>query len=448
MAHLTLGTHTLHILLADDTRSTALPLAACLKQQGHRITHVLNGQAAVEAFVAERPDLILMDVVMPVMDGIEATRQIKALAGGSWVPVVMLTSLDRVNEVVHGLDAGADDYLTKPVQLPLLEARIRAMQRIALLQRNLSSILDNVLEAILSIDEQGRISSYNPAAERIFGYTAAEVMGRNVSMLMPTPYAREHDGYLQRYLHERTPRVIGSGRKVRGLRKNGETFPMRLSVTEIREGEVSRFIGLVVDISLEEADRERIEFLARHDTLTSLPNRTYFNSVMEELCTEGGNALHALLFIDLDGFKPINDSLGHDAGDEALRIAAQRLRQTLKAEDFVARLGGDEFVVVCRELDSSAAAVAVAERLLATLAEPMNLNGQVRQMGASIGIALTSQHGENTTALLTAADHAMYAAKRGGKGRVVVAGDNPASTRGCSNGNDRTHASGNAGAPA
>lgn len=436
----------MHILLADDTRSTALPLAACLKQQGHRITHVLDGQAAVEAFVAERPDLILMDVVMPVMDGIEATRRIKALAGDSWVPVVMLTSLDRMNEVVHGLDAGADDYLTKPVQLPLLEARIRAMQRIALLQRNLRGILDNVLEAILSIDEQGCISSYNPAAERIFGYTAAEVMGRNVSMLMPAPYAREHDGYLQRYLHERTPRVIGSGRKVRGLRKNGETFPMRLSVTEIREGDVSRFIGLVVDISLEEADRERIEFLARHDTLTSLPNRTYFNSVMEELCAEGGSALHALLFIDLDGFKPINDSLGHDAGDEALRIVARRLRQTLKAEDFVTRLGGDEFVVVCRDIDAIEAAEAVAERLLATLAEPMNLNGQVRQMGASIGIAAASLHGDNATAILTAADHAMYAAKRGGKGRVVVASRSQASVHGGIHA--RTHASGNAGAPA
>lgn len=436
----------MHILLADDTRSTALPLAACLKQQGHRITHVLDGQAAVEAFVAERPDLILMDGVMPVMDGIEATRRIKALAGDSWVPVVMLTSLDRMNEVVHGLDAGADDYLTKPVQLPLLEARIRAMQRIALLQRNLRGILDNVLEAILSIDEQGRISSYNPAAERIFGYTAAEVMGRNVSMLMPAPYAREHDGYLQRYLHERTPRVIGSGRKVRGLRKNGETFPMRLSVTEIREGDVSRFIGLVVDISLEEADRERIEFLARHDTLTSLPNRTYFNSVMEELCAEDGRALHALLFIDLDGFKPINDSLGHDAGDEALRIVARRLRQTLKAEDFVARLGGDEFVVVCRDIDAIGTAEAVAERLLATLAEPMSLNGQVRQMGASIGIAATSLHGDNPTAILTAADHAMYAAKRGGKGRVVVASRSQASVHGGIHA--RTHASGNAGAPA
>lgn len=436
----------MHILLADDTRSTALPLAACLKQQGHRITHVLDGQAAVEAFVAERPDLILMDVVMPVMDGIEATRRIKALAGDSWVPVVMLTSLDRMNEVVHGLDAGADDYLTKPVQLPLLEARIRAMQRIALLQRNLRGILDNVLEAILSIDEQGCISSYNPAAERIFGYTAAEVMGRNVSMLMPASYAREHDGYLQRYLHERTPRVIGSGRKVRGLRKNGETFPMRLSVTEIREGDVSRFIGLVVDISLEEADRERIEFLARHDTLTSLPNRTYFNSVMEELCAEGDSALHALLFIDLDGFKPINDSLGHDAGDEALRIVARRLRQTLKAEDFVARLGGDEFVVVCRDIDAIEAAEAVAERLLATLAEPMNLNGQVRQMGASIGIAAASLHGDNATAILTAADHAMYAAKRGGKGRVVVASRSQASVHGGIHA--RTHASGNAGAPA
>jgi diguanylate cyclase (GGDEF)-like protein/PAS domain S-box-containing protein len=362
-----------------------------------------------------------MDVVMPVMDGIEATRRIKALGGTRWIPIMLMTGLSSNEEVVAGLDAGADDYLIKPIVFEILQARIQSMQRIATMQDSLFGILDNVYEGILTIDEEGRIQSYNRAAEIIFGYTATEVMGRNVNMLMPAPYAAEHDGYLARYQREGAPRVIGIGRKVRGLRKDGEVFPMRLAVTEIKRGDGKRFIGLVSDISTEEASRERIEFLALHDALTGLPNRAQFNARLEALCAKPCDGLHAVLFLDLDGFKPINDTLGHEAGDEALRVAAHRLRHDLATNDFVARLGGDEFVAVCQGIASADAALAIGNRLLAAIAQPMTLLGTPSRMGASIGIALLPQHGRTATDILTAADHAMYAAKRHGKGQVMLA---------------------------
>ncbi len=411
----------MHILLAEDSRATALPVIAFLEQAGHQVTHVLDGKLAVDAFTARPPDLVLMDVVMPIMDGIEATRRIKALGGARWIPVMLMTGLSSQEEVVAGLNAGADDYLIKPIVFEVLQTRIQSMQRIATMQDSLFGILDNVYEGILTIDEQGRIQSYNRAAESIFGYTPAEVMGRNVNMLMPEPYAAEHDGYLARYQREGMPRVIGSGRKVHGLRKNGEVFPMRLAVTEIKRGDGRRFIGLVSDISTEEAARERIEFLALHDALTKLPNRAQFNTRLEALCAQPGDGLHAVLFLDLDGFKPINDTLGHEAGDEALRIAAHRLRHDLAANDFVARLGGDEFVAICYDIASAEAALAIGNRLLAAVSQPMTLLGTPSRMGASIGIALLPQHGRSATDILTAADHAMYAAKRRGKGQVVLA---------------------------
>lgn len=263
---------------------------------------------------------------MPEMDGIEATRRIKALGGARWVPVMLMTGLTSKEEIVAGLEAGADDYLTKPIVYEVLEARMRSMQRIASIQDSLFGVLDNVYEAILTIDELGSIKSYNQAAERIFGYTAAEVVGRNVKCLMPSPYTDEHDGYLARYVKERTPHVIGIGRKVRGLRKNGDVFPMRLAVTEIRRNQSSLFIGLVSDISEEELARQRIEFLALHDPLTSLPNRAHFNDVLDAMLKKTDGTMHAVMFIDLDGFKPINDTLGHEAGDEALKAVASRLR--------------------------------------------------------------------------------------------------------------------------
>jgi len=289
-------------------------------------------------------------------------------------------------------------------------------------QMRLQGIVDSAMDAIISIDENQRITLFNRAAERIFGYTAKEVIGCNVKRLMPEPYASEHDGYLARYIRERTPRIIGVGRKVAGRRKNGEVFPMRLAVTEIRRGKDSLFVGLVSDISVEEAARERIEFLALHDPLTSLPNRAHFNEALDDLLRNLGTDVHGALFIDLDGFKPINDKLGHEAGDEALRTVAGRLRNHLAKGDFVARLGGDEFVAIVRNVGDGQTAVAVAERLLAAISEPMTLLGQPAGLGASIGIALIPHHGVNATAVLTAADDAMYAAKRAGKGRVVLAG--------------------------
>ena len=412
----------MNILFAEDTRSIALPTIALLEQEGHRVKHVDDGQAAVEAFISAPPDLVLMDIVMPKMDGIKATRHLKAQCGPRWIPIILLTALSAHEEIIAGLEAGADDYLIKPTPPEILLARIRSMQRIASMQESLLGILDNVFEGILTIDTQGLIQSFNRAAEKIFGYRSAEVMGKNISMLMPAPYAEAHDGYIARYLREGTPHIIGIGRKVEGLRKNGEIFQMRLAVTEAPGNRGERmFIGLVSDISTEEAARARIEYLAHYDPLTELPNRASFNARLEALCAQDKAA--ALFFIDLDGFKPINDTLGHEAGDEALKIVAHRLRHSLANTDFVARLGGDEFVAICPDAAEIASARTIGERLLTAIAQPMTLHGAPSRLGASIGIALFPRDGREASFLLTAADHAMYAAKRKGKGQLAFAGN-------------------------
>ena len=411
----------MHILFAEDSRMLAAPVIKMLERDGHRVTHVLNGTAAVEAFVAQAPDLVLMDVEMPEMDGLEATRKIRAIPSSKWVPIVMMTGMAANSDLIKGLEAGADDYLFKPVDFQVLVTLMRAKQRILDLQSSYFGILDNVHEGILTIDAHGLIQRFNRAAERIFGYTPSEVLGQNVNMLMPEPYHAQHDGYLANYLSSRQPKVIGTGRKVQGRRKNGETFPMHLAISEVESALGVQFIGLVRDISQEEEDRLRIEHLALHDVLTGLANRASFNQCLSD-CVSAGQPF-ALLFIDIDGFKPVNDQYGHDAGDAVLVALAQRMRHAVAGRDFVARLGGDEFVVLLPEVASATAVEQVAARILSKVAEPIDCGAPVScRVGASIGAALFPANGSSEESILNAADNAMYQAKRAGKNRLVLAG--------------------------
>lgn len=407
------------ILFAEDSVELAEPIKLVLEADGHRVTHVLDGAAAVEQYLADTPDLVLMDVMMPNMDGIEACRRIKAVPKKQWVPLILLSALVASDDLIAGLEAGADDYLSKPIDLNVLVSRMRSKQRIVDIQNSLFGILDNVHEGIITIDQHGTVQSFNLAAETIFGYEPVEVLGHNVNMLMPEPYKTQHDGYLHNYLSTHDPKVIGIGRKVQGRRKNTEVFPMHLAVTKVDSTQGVRFIGLVRDISQEEEDRQHIEHLALHDPLTGLPNRASFSHQLSA-GIHAGNPF-ALLFIDIDGFKPVNDNFGHDVGDKVLIAIAQRMRGAVASGDFIARLGGDEFVVILQGLESAVDTQKVGMRILEKIGAPMTFNGNHCEVGASIGAALFPLNGQTGEVILTAADNAMYQAKRTGKNRVVNA---------------------------
>ena len=409
----------LRVLMAEDARAIALPVQAALERAGHHVTHVTSGEEAVAAFKRETPDMVLMDVVMPGMGGIEATRRIKAIRVDHWVPVIMTTSLGADEDLVAGIEAGADDYLTKPVSSNVLEARMRSMQRIAAIQRSLGSIIDNIIEGIILIDREGLVIKFNRAAESIFGYPAREVIGRNVSMLMPTPYRDEHDRYLKRYLTTREARIVGKAARVVGQRKNGEVFPMYLGVTEVMTPEGENYIGLGRDLTQEEAMQARIEHLAWHDPLTGLANRASLWQTMETWLA--APAPFALLFLDLDGFKKVNDGHGHGIGDEVLRAAAERLRHGVAGTDVVGRFGGDEFVVLLAGIGEDARAFAIANRLIAELSDPIIVDNQQHRIGVSIGIVMRRASDTSAQELVRAADAAMYRAKETGRNRAILA---------------------------
>jgi len=295
-------------------------------------------------------------------------------------------------------------------------------------QNQLQAIIQNAMDGIITTDESGNILALNPAAEQIFGYTMQEVLGKNLTILMPEPYKSEHDSYLKRYRETGIAKIIGvRAREVVALRKSGEQFPMELSASEMMLGGQRYFIGIVRDIAERKRAEEKIAHLAHYDYLTNLPNRAYFLDSLDHcvLLAKRNNYKMAVLFLDLDGFKKINDSLGHDAGDQLLREASKRLKDTIRASDTVARVGGDEFILLLNEIGSIENSGLMAEKIIAALSEPFELQGQKCNVGGSIGISVYPDDASAPDTLIKHADNAMYLAKQSGKNTYRYCRDLP-----------------------
>jgi len=285
-------------------------------------------------------------------------------------------------------------------------------------QNQLQSVIRNVMDGIITISEAGDIEGFNPAAEEIFGYSHQEVMGKNVKMLMPEPDRSVHQGYIDGYLQTGQAQILGvRGREVTAVRKNGEKFPMELSVSEMVLGGHRYFIGIARDITERKQAETKIAHLAHYDYLTDLPNRALLLDVLNHsvaLAKRNRNKT-AVLFLDLDGFKRINDTLGHDAGDLLLKGVSARLKKSIRNSDTVARVGGDEFIVVLDSIGTDENAAHVANKIIAALSDVFDLKGMPSRVGASIGISLFPDDSDNPVKLVKQADQAMYLAKQGGK---------------------------------
>lgn len=258
----------LKVLTVDDNRTNLQILQVFLKKLGHEAIAAEDGAQALAKYEEHHPDLVLMDIMMPVMDGLEATRRIRALPSDRWVPIIFLSALDRDENLVGGLEAGGDDYLSKPLNFVVLEAKMRSMQRTLMMQqqvadslRRLQTISDNVLEAIITIGTDAVIVNCNRAVELLFGWKPAELLGQNVNVLCPEPYHSEHDGYIRDYVDGGPPRIIGTSWEVPARRRDGSTFAAELTVSEVRLEHKRMFIGVIRDIS----DRKRSELLLKEN---------------------------------------------------------------------------------------------------------------------------------------------------------------------------------------
>ncbi|MFM2059808.1 MAG: hypothetical protein RLY71_4193, partial [Pseudomonadota bacterium] len=294
-----------------------------------------------------------------------------------------------------------------------LTERRRAEERLRLA----AEVIDNTQEGVIITGPDRRIVSVNRAFTELLGYSEAEVLGQNPAILK----SGRHDSTFYRMLWQQLDGTDRWQGEIWNQRKNGEVFPEWLSISAVRDdaGALTHYVGVFTDISAIKTSEAELEYLAHHDSLTRLPNRLLFQTrlhrSLQQAERDGSRA--AVLMLDLDRFKDVNDSYGHFAGDELLEQVAQRLLARLPQADTLARLGGDEFALLLPDLAEAEDATRLARELISALTEPWHLsNGAEVVLGTSIGICLYPEHGRTPQALLQGADAALYRAKADGRG--------------------------------
>lgn len=337
------------------------------------------------------------------------------------LPVLLVLYTDDPHLLNHSAELQLLDELVSDLKYALDVAEEERESLLNQQQLELAAtVFENSNEGIAVTDAQGRIISVNRAYCDITGYQPEEVLGETHRLLKS---GRHDRSFYQAMWHT----LLGTGRwqgEIWNRRKDGQVYPELLSISSVRDaqGVVSRYIAVFSDISGIKETQQQIEYLEWHDPLTDLPNRRMLcNHLAQaiELARRKDRIL-ALLCLDLDHFKDINDSFGHLTGDALLRLIAKRLRERMRSSDLVSRLGGDEFIVLLEELEQPEHVPLIAEDIIALLQQPFRLdNGIELQSGVSIGIALFPDHGQSAMELLQQADSALYQAKQQGRGRFA-----------------------------
>ncbi|PPC97634.1 bifunctional diguanylate cyclase/phosphodiesterase [Methylotenera mobilis] len=388
--------------------------------------------------VSSVPDLnkqfiLSMFVILPML--IWASMSF-GIVGGSFFVIVLssiavwLTSQGAGNFYSHNISEGVFSLWTFMVALVVTMLLISALQserNLALKtiqkhDKKLRAVIDGAFDAILTIDTAGLLVEFNPAAERIFGYKKDEVIGKLMSeLIIPARYRTAHHAGHQQYVMSGVKHIFNQRIELVAMRADGSEFPIELTLTALKDADLSLVTGFVRDISEQKKARQEIENFAYYDALTALPNRRLLIDRYQHaiLIAQRASTYCGLLFIDLDKFKTLNDTKGHDVGDQLLIEVAKRIQNTVRAGDTVARLSGDEFVVIIENLDASAAVAyqqvsEVAQKLLAELNKPYYLSFFEFVTSASIGITLFNDNQLTFEDHLRHADTAMYLSKDSG----------------------------------
>jgi len=289
-----------------------------------------------------------------------------------------------------------------------------AMRAVAAREHRIRAIMDTVMDGIVTIDDEGVILNANLSVERIFGYSLTEVVGSNIAVLLPEFDTRQRDGSIYNFLANSFGTVVGVGAEVMGLHKDGTSFPVHLSVSELRVEKRRLFTGTIRDLSENRLLAQRVDYLANHDPLTDLPNRSLFSQRIEQAVERAreSDTMVAVVTADLDGFTTVNDSLGHDSGNLILRETARRLAQCTGGEGSAARLAGDEFALIVAGLGSLDEVAATVDRVREVLARPYIVQGAELAIAADMGVAVYPRDGDTAIEIMRNAEVALHAVKR------------------------------------
>lgn len=430
------------LLVVDDDMGSLIMAEEALDEAGFRVQQAENGVEALEYCKKEVPDLIVMDVVMPKMNGFDACSHVRASEWGQHIPLLMVTGLEDLESINQAYEVGATDFLTKPINFFVLPHRVRYMLRgkeTADRLRSSQSLLDTAQRiAKLGHWEWNRNTGQTRWSDSCGELIPVDGFVEHGTMLSLQDYIHENDlssviesfdlSITDTQTYQVEFRLLIPGASERIIRMQGEP--------QIDEnGECLSMVGTIQDITERHNTQQQIHNLAYYDHVTGLPNRALLQERLTSVLrrSERTGGMFAVLFLDLDRFKVVNDSLGHDAGDDLLSQVSQRLSQSLRESDFVtrsansdgdalgrhtvARLGGDEFVVLLTDITKVEDAANVAQRIAKRIADSYDIKGSVVNISTTIGISVYPADGSDAETLLKNADIAMYHAKKKGRNR-------------------------------
>jgi len=414
------------ILIVDDDEVVRFLLRQFLTNLGYSLVEAVNGYEALER-VAERDfDLVIMDIAMPGIDGLGVCEQM-VTSMEQPPPVLMITALDDEESVERSFKVGAVDYIPKPIRWSVLKNRIcsiigsyRSKIELEQLSKNYELILDAADNGICGLNKDQKIIYINPAALKMLGWERFELIGRRYREIFQLALAGT-DSFNQDpctfFSHPEDAKTFHF-EEVLLLRKDGTSFPVDCRSTPIiQNNEITGGVLIFQDITDRQQSSEMIRYMANHDSLTSLPNRNYLRKRLPQAISlaQRYNRKLFLLFVDLDRFKPINDTYGHGVGDQVLIEVAGRLQTMLRSSDSICRLGGDEFVILLETTETVEGAEHVAQMVIDSFENPIEINGHVCAIGASAGISVYPDDSSDAETMLQHGDMAMYKAKEKGR---------------------------------
>lgn len=405
------------VLYVEDDRVVQGMTRKLLKKRFAEVWVASNGAEGLALFRKHRPDIVITDIRMPEMDGLAMSAAIKAEAPAT--PIVVTSIFNLQDYFLRAIDIGIDHYLLKPIDenhiFRVLERVCANLQALAE-RRMYEQAFSDAASAIAIHDLKHRIIAVNDAFCRLSGYPRAELIGQTPQLWR----SGHHPESFYAAIHEALEQRGAWQGEVKNRRKDGEVFVGQLALSTVRDdaGRPLYYVAVTSDITERAQHEATLSRLAHHDPLTELPNRL----LLADRIRQGIGLSHrntrrmAVLYVDLDHFKPVNDQHGHLVGDRLLRVVAERLDNVVRNVDTVARIGGDEFVVLLPNLGGSEEAAQIAGKLIHALSQPFDVDGLSLQIGASVGIALYPDDGDDATTLLQQADDALYQAKANGRG--------------------------------
>jgi diguanylate cyclase (GGDEF)-like protein/PAS domain S-box-containing protein len=416
------------VLIVDDDITVRLLERRCLEKAGFVVEEAHNGEMALSAFERLHPDIMLLDVRMPGMDGFETCKEIRKLPGGNLTPILMVTGLDDIESINCAYEAGATDFITKSVNWEVLSHHVRYMLRasraftkLGISETKNRAFLNAIPDLMLRISKEGSILECKEAKETESIIDSQEFTGKKLDQLLPGDVAVKAMHFVEQALQRGDIQFFEYQ-----IEKDNTIYYYETRIVASGKDEV---LAIVRNISERKRSEQQIIQLAYYDSLTGLPNRLLFKNRLEQSTASAhryGKKI-AIMFLDIDRFKHINDTLGHSMGDMLLKSVADRLLKCVRKVDciargvieeineIVARMGGDEFTISLTNINNVQDVSKIAQRILSAIAKPYALGTHEVYVTASIGITIYPLDGEDIDDLLKYADTAMYQAKDKGR---------------------------------